>query len=89
MCSFVISCTFSAQDSKSALYWSVEKGNATMVRDILQCNPDTEAYTKVQPKLLICSEAEVLQYTDDLSYPFVCVILCFRKVRLHLLKLPK
>lgn len=36
------------QDNKTALYWAVEKGNATMVRDILQCNPDTEICTKVQ-----------------------------------------
>lgn len=36
------------QDGKTALYWAVEKGNATMVRDILQCNPDTESCTKVQ-----------------------------------------
>lgn len=35
------------QDGKTALYWAVEKGNATMVRDILQCNPDTESATKV------------------------------------------
>jgi len=35
------------QESKTALYWAVEKGNATMVRDILQCNPDTETCTKV------------------------------------------
>uniref|UniRef100_A0A7N6AKN4 KAP NTPase domain-containing protein n=1 Tax=Anabas testudineus TaxID=64144 RepID=A0A7N6AKN4_ANATE len=33
-------------DGKTALYWAVEKGNATMVRDILQCNPDTESCTK-------------------------------------------
>lgn len=38
---------FSHQDGKTALYWAVEKGNATMVRDILQCNPDTESCTKV------------------------------------------
>ena len=37
----------SSQDGKTALYWAVEKGNATMVRDILQCNPDTESCTKV------------------------------------------
>jgi hypothetical protein len=36
------------QDNKTALYWAVEKGNATMVRDILQCNPDTETCTKVR-----------------------------------------
>lgn len=36
------------QDGKTALYWAVEKGNATMVRDILQCNPDTESCTKVR-----------------------------------------
>uniref|UniRef100_A0A672ZK40 Kinase D-interacting substrate of 220 kDa B n=1 Tax=Sphaeramia orbicularis TaxID=375764 RepID=A0A672ZK40_9TELE len=36
-------------ESKTALYWAVEKGNATMVRDILQCNPDTETCTKVRP----------------------------------------
>ncbi|KAF3844914.1 hypothetical protein F7725_008077 [Dissostichus mawsoni] len=30
----------------TALYWAVEKGNASMVRDILQCNPDTESCTK-------------------------------------------
>ncbi|MEQ2200553.1 hypothetical protein XENOCAPTIV_030906 [Xenoophorus captivus] len=34
------------QENKTALYWAVEKGNATMVRDILQCNPDTETCTK-------------------------------------------
>ncbi|XP_047184542.1 kinase D-interacting substrate of 220 kDa B isoform X3 [Scophthalmus maximus] len=34
------------QESKTALYWAVEKGNASMVRDILQCNPDTETCTK-------------------------------------------
>lgn len=39
---------FPHQDGKTALYWAVEKGNATMVRDILQCNPDTESCTKVQ-----------------------------------------
>lgn len=37
------------QENKTALYWAVEKGNATMVRDILQCNPDTETCTKVNP----------------------------------------
>lgn len=37
------------QENKTALYWAVEKGNATMVRDILQCNPDTETCTKVRP----------------------------------------
>lgn len=36
------------QENKTALYWAVEKGNATMVRDILQCNPDTETTTKVK-----------------------------------------
>lgn len=36
------------QDNKTALYWAVEKGNAPMVRDILQCNPDTETCTKVR-----------------------------------------
>lgn len=36
------------QENKTALYWAVEKGNATMVRDILQCNPDTETCTKVR-----------------------------------------
>lgn len=39
---------FLYQDGKTALYWAVEKGNVTMVRDILQCNPDTESCTKVQ-----------------------------------------
>lgn len=39
---------FCLKDSKTALYWAVEKGNATMVRDILQCNPDTETCTKVR-----------------------------------------
>ncbi|XP_055005104.1 kinase D-interacting substrate of 220 kDa B-like isoform X2 [Boleophthalmus pectinirostris] len=38
------------QEGKTALYWAVEKGNSTMVRDILQCNPDTETYTKVRPQ---------------------------------------
>ncbi|XP_043999072.1 kinase D-interacting substrate of 220 kDa B isoform X3 [Gambusia affinis] len=32
------------QDGRTALYWAVE--NAVMVRDILQCNPDTESCTK-------------------------------------------
>lgn len=41
------------QDNKTALYWAVEKGNATMVRDILQCNPDTETCTKVMIRILI------------------------------------
>lgn len=40
------------QDNKTALYWAVEKGNATMVRDILQCNPDTETCTKVMIRTL-------------------------------------
>lgn len=39
---------FLLQENKTALYWAVEKGNATMVRDILQCNPDTETTTKVK-----------------------------------------
>lgn len=42
------------QDNKTALYWAVEKGNATMVRDILQCNPDTEICTKVHVTSLSC-----------------------------------
>uniref|UniRef100_A0A3B3BNU7 Kinase D-interacting substrate 220a n=1 Tax=Oryzias melastigma TaxID=30732 RepID=A0A3B3BNU7_ORYME len=37
---------FAVGDGKTALYWAVEKGNAIMVRDILQCNPDTESCTK-------------------------------------------
>lgn len=44
---------FSFKDNKTALYWAVEKGNATMVRDILQCNPDTETCTKVTIRILI------------------------------------
>lgn len=40
------------QENKTALYWAVEKGNATMVRDILQCNPDTETCTKVRHTLV-------------------------------------
>lgn len=44
-------CPFFQQDGKTALYWAVEKGNATMVRDILQCNPDTESCTKVHSYL--------------------------------------
>lgn len=40
---------FTTQDNKTALYWAVEKGNAAMVRDILQCGPDTEICTKVRP----------------------------------------
>ena len=44
----VFALSFPLQDGKTALYWAVEKGNATMVRDILQCNPDTESCTKVR-----------------------------------------
>lgn len=44
----VFALFFQHQDGKTALYWAVEKGNATMVRDILQCNPDTESCTKVR-----------------------------------------
>lgn len=43
----VFALFFPNQDGKTALYWAVEKGNATMVRDLLQCNPDTESCTKV------------------------------------------
>lgn len=41
-------CAVCLQENKTALYWAVEKGNASMVRDILQCNPDTETCTKVR-----------------------------------------
>lgn len=51
------------QDNKTALYWAVEKGNATMVRDILQCNPDTETCTKVHNT----------QHTDRL---YTCLQVC-------------
>lgn len=42
------------------MYWAVEKGNATMVRDILQCNPDTEICTKVPATLLLCQQCCML-----------------------------
>lgn len=49
---------FFHQDGKTALYWAVEKGNVTMVRDILQCNPDTESCTKVRHRQ--CHEYNVI-----------------------------
>nr|CAD7439792.1 unnamed protein product [Timema bartmani] len=45
MCSHVaVMCVY--QDRKTAVYWSVEKGNAAMVRLLLSANPDLEIATK-------------------------------------------
>nr|CAD7404607.1 unnamed protein product [Timema poppensis] len=45
MCSHVtVVCVY--QDRKTAVYWSVEKGNAAMVRLLLSANPDLEIATK-------------------------------------------
>lgn len=48
VCVYLTQQLLCVQENKTALYWAVEKGNATMVRDILQCNPDTETCTKVR-----------------------------------------
>lgn len=54
------------QENKTALYWAVEKGNATMVRDILMCNPDTETTTKVK-------ESKTLRHTSHKKLAFTVV----------------
>lgn len=70
------------QESKSALYWAVEKGNSTMVRDILQCNPDTEICTKVRPRPPVCQ--------CMMSQRGECVLVCdIRTVRRRSSKPPK
>lgn len=44
-----------------------------MVRDILQCNPDTEAYTKVKPKHLT-SRGKILQCEKMITFLTGCVL---------------
>ena len=76
-CCSVIACVV-LQENKTALYWAVEKGNATMVRDILQCNPDTENCTKVPPVCLSASLSVCL--SASLS---VCLSACLSRICVH------
>jgi len=65
--------SFPCQNGKTALYWAVEKGNATMVRDILQCNPDTESCTKVHGY-------SVVEKSDSLSVILLYFLIVISKV---------